>query len=152
MTLVLLESAFYALFNDTSDKAMACSQQKLWADQCGCTFTAMCAACILLTPIYIKQNFDKCMDFRSPKHKLCVVRKHHAHMQYGATRFTTEPYTWGSLYSWEPCWAIGYIVWMMDQSWNFDKIDFDHHSFTVIQIWPVGVAFCYSARWPQRRF
>ena len=37
-TLALLDSTFFALFNDTLDKATACSQQKLWADQCGYTF------------------------------------------------------------------------------------------------------------------
>ena len=35
--LVLLESALYTLFNDTLDKAIGCSQQKLLSDQHGCT-------------------------------------------------------------------------------------------------------------------
>ena len=55
MILVQLESAFYALFNDTLDKAMACSQQKYELINVAILFTVMCVTCILLTPIYVIQ-------------------------------------------------------------------------------------------------
>jgi hypothetical protein len=69
MILVLLESAFCALFNGTLDKVIAGSQQRLQAEQYSYNFYCHVRGLHIINPHIRSTNLHfpiKHMDFRSP--------------------------------------------------------------------------------------